>query len=107
VRHDLAALWAGGARTRDHGLPHIGLRLLLVCRCAPIELAISNPSGENRANPVGSRSFGTQVSVGDRYVCDLLSGFLIIGVGIALSFVAISISALAGCKAPRRDWHRA
>jgi len=51
--------------------------------------------------------FFTQVSVGGSYVRDLLPGFLIIGVGIGFSFVPISISALAGVKHPRRDWHRA
>jgi EmrB/QacA subfamily drug resistance transporter len=38
----------------------------------------------------------TQVSVGGSYVSDLLPGFLIIALGMALCFVPISIAALAG-----------
>jgi EmrB/QacA subfamily drug resistance transporter len=40
----------------------------------------------------------TQVSVGGSYVTDLLPGFLIIALGLALCFVPISIAALAGVK---------
>jgi hypothetical protein len=42
--------------------------------------------------------FFTQVSVGGSYVSDLLPGFLIIALGMALCFVPISIAALAGVK---------
>jgi hypothetical protein len=38
----------------------------------------------------------TQVSVGGSYAADLLPGFLIIALGMALCFVPISIAALAG-----------
>jgi EmrB/QacA subfamily drug resistance transporter len=38
----------------------------------------------------------TQVSVGGSYAVDLLPGFLIIGVGLPFSFVAVSIAAVAG-----------
>ncbi|HSC91195.1 MAG TPA: DHA2 family efflux MFS transporter permease subunit [Gaiellaceae bacterium] len=38
----------------------------------------------------------TQVSVGGSYLGDLLPGFLVIAVGMAFSFVPISIAALAG-----------
>jgi EmrB/QacA subfamily drug resistance transporter len=41
----------------------------------------------------------TQVSVGGSYVGDLLPGFLIIAMGMAFSFVPISIAALAGIEA--------
>ena len=41
----------------------------------------------------------TQVSVGGSYLGDLLPGFLIIAIGMAFSFVAISIAALAGIEA--------
>jgi EmrB/QacA subfamily drug resistance transporter len=41
----------------------------------------------------------TQVSVGGSYVGDLLPGFLIIALGMAFSFVPISIAALAGIEA--------
>jgi EmrB/QacA subfamily drug resistance transporter len=41
----------------------------------------------------------TQVSVGGSYVQDLLPGFLIVAVGMAFSFVSISIAALAGIEA--------
>jgi hypothetical protein len=40
----------------------------------------------------------TQVSVDGSYVSDLLPGFLIIALGMALCFVPISIAALAGVK---------
>ena len=40
----------------------------------------------------------TQVSVGGSYAADLLPGFLIIALGMALCFVPISIAALAGVK---------
>jgi EmrB/QacA subfamily drug resistance transporter len=40
----------------------------------------------------------TQVSVGGSYAADLLPGFLIIALGMALTFVPISIAALAGVK---------
>ena len=40
----------------------------------------------------------TQVSVGGSYATDLLPGFLIIALGMALCFVPISIAALAGVK---------
>ena len=40
----------------------------------------------------------TQVSVGGSYASDLLPGFLIIALGMALCFVPISIAALAGVK---------
>ncbi len=42
--------------------------------------------------------FFTQVSVHGSYVTDLLPGFLLIGVGIGLAFVPISIAALAGVQ---------
>ena len=42
--------------------------------------------------------FFTQVSVGGSYVSDLLPGFLVIALGMALCFVPISIAALAGVK---------
>jgi MFS family permease len=38
----------------------------------------------------------TQVSVGGSYLGDLLPGFLVIAIGMAFSFVPISIAALAG-----------
>ncbi len=38
----------------------------------------------------------TQISVGGSYVNDLLPGFILIGVGLGFSFVAVSIAALAG-----------
>src|SRR5215208_2542424 len=41
----------------------------------------------------------TQVSVGGSYVGDLLPGFLIVAAGMGLSFVPISIAALAGVPA--------
>src|SRR5215218_9351387 len=41
----------------------------------------------------------TQVSVGGSYVGDLLPGFLIVAAGMGLSFVPISIAALAGIEA--------
>jgi MFS family permease len=41
----------------------------------------------------------TQVSVGGSYLGDLLPGFLIIALGMAFAFVAISIAALAGIEA--------
>ena len=41
----------------------------------------------------------TRVSVGGSYVQDLLPGFLIVAVGMAFSFVSISIAALAGIEA--------
>jgi MFS family permease len=41
----------------------------------------------------------TQVSVDGSYVRDLLPGFLIIAMGMAFAFVAISIAALAGVEA--------
>jgi EmrB/QacA subfamily drug resistance transporter len=41
----------------------------------------------------------TQVSVGGSYVGDLLPGFLIVAIGMAFSFVPISIAALAGIEA--------
>jgi EmrB/QacA subfamily drug resistance transporter len=40
----------------------------------------------------------TQVSVGGSYVGDLLPGFLLVAVGMAFSFVPISIAALAGVR---------
>jgi len=40
----------------------------------------------------------TQVSVGGSYAADLLPGFLIVALGMALCFVPISIAALAGVK---------
>ena len=40
----------------------------------------------------------TQVSVGGSYLGDLLPGFLIIAIGMAFSFVPISIAALAGVE---------
>jgi len=41
----------------------------------------------------------TQVSVGGSYLGDLLPGFLVIAMGMAFSFVSISIAALAGVQA--------
>src|SRR6185312_5585574 len=41
----------------------------------------------------------TQVSVGGSYLGDLLPGFLVIAMGMAFSFVSISIAALAGVEA--------
>ena len=41
----------------------------------------------------------TQVSPGGSYVSDLLPGFLVVAVGMAFSFVSISIAALAGVPA--------
>jgi MFS family permease len=41
----------------------------------------------------------TQVSVGGSYLGDLLPGFLVIAMGMAFSFVSISIAALAGVPA--------
>jgi predicted MFS family arabinose efflux permease len=41
----------------------------------------------------------TQVSVDGSYLGDLLPGFLVIAVGMAFSFVSISIAALAGVQA--------
>jgi EmrB/QacA subfamily drug resistance transporter len=41
----------------------------------------------------------TQVSVGGSYLGDLLPGFLVIAIGMAFSFVSISIAALAGVQA--------
>ena len=50
----------------------------------------------------------TQVPVGGAYVADLLPGFLIIALGMALCFVPISIAALAGVsRRPRPDSPRA
>ena len=40
----------------------------------------------------------TQVSVGGSYAADLLPGFLIVALGMALCFVPISIAALAGVQ---------
>jgi MFS family permease len=40
----------------------------------------------------------TQVSVGGSYATDLLPGFLIVALGMALCFVPISIAALAGVR---------
>jgi EmrB/QacA subfamily drug resistance transporter len=40
----------------------------------------------------------TQISVGGSYVANLLPGFLLIGIGLGLSFVPISIAALAGIE---------
>ncbi len=40
----------------------------------------------------------TQVSVGGSYLADLLPGFLLVGIGMAFSFVPISIAALAGVE---------
>jgi EmrB/QacA subfamily drug resistance transporter len=40
----------------------------------------------------------TQVSVGGSYLGDLLPGFLLVGIGMAFSFVPISIAALAGVE---------
>ena len=40
----------------------------------------------------------TQVSVGGSYLGDLLPGFLVIAIGMAFSFVPISIAALAGVR---------
>ncbi len=40
----------------------------------------------------------TQVSVGGSYLGDLLPGFLVIAMGMAFSFVSISIAALAGIE---------
>jgi EmrB/QacA subfamily drug resistance transporter len=40
----------------------------------------------------------TQVSVGGSYLRDLLPGFLVVAVGMAFSFVSISIAALAGIE---------
>jgi EmrB/QacA subfamily drug resistance transporter len=40
----------------------------------------------------------TQISVGGSYIADLLPGFLLIGIGLGLSFVPISIAALAGIE---------
>ncbi|HSL64477.1 MAG TPA: MFS transporter [Gaiellaceae bacterium] len=40
----------------------------------------------------------TQVSVGGSYLGDLLPGFLLVAVGMAFSFVPISIAALAGVR---------
>jgi hypothetical protein len=40
----------------------------------------------------------TQVSVGGSYAADLLPGFLLVALGMALCFVPISIAALAGVK---------
>jgi hypothetical protein len=40
----------------------------------------------------------TQVSVGGSYVGDLLPGFLLVAIGMAFSFVPISIAALAGVR---------
>jgi EmrB/QacA subfamily drug resistance transporter len=40
----------------------------------------------------------TQVSVGGSYLGDLLPGFLVIAMGMAFSFVSISIAALAGVQ---------
>jgi EmrB/QacA subfamily drug resistance transporter len=44
-------------------------------------------------------AYFTQVSVGGSYVGDLLPGFLLIGAGLGLSLVPISIAALAGVRA--------
>ena len=44
-------------------------------------------------------AYFTQVSVGGSYVSDLLPGFLLIGAGLGLSLVPISIAALAGVRA--------
>jgi MFS family permease len=41
----------------------------------------------------------TQVSVEGSYIGDLLPGFLIVSLGMAFSFVSISIAALAGVEA--------
>src|SRR5215218_2060704 len=41
----------------------------------------------------------TQVSVGGSYLGDLLPGFLVLAMGMAFSFVSISIAALAGIEA--------
>jgi MFS family permease len=41
----------------------------------------------------------TQVSVGGSYLVDLLPGFLLVAMGMAFSFVPISIAALAGIEA--------
>jgi EmrB/QacA subfamily drug resistance transporter len=47
----------------------------------------------------GGLVYFTQVSVDGSYVADLLPGFLIVAMGMAFSFVAISIAALAGVQA--------
>src|ERR671910_12938 len=49
----------------------------------------------------------TQVSVDGSYAANLLPGFLIIALGMALCFVPISIAALAGSARPRRGSRRA
>ena len=46
----------------------------------------------------GGILYFTQVSVGGSYLADLLPGFLLIGIGVGFSFVAISIAALAGIE---------
>ncbi|MEJ7630541.1 MAG: MFS transporter [Nocardioidaceae bacterium] len=46
---------------------------------------------------LGMLSF-TRIGVGDSYVTALLPGFLIVGLGMALCFVPISIAALAGVR---------
>jgi EmrB/QacA subfamily drug resistance transporter len=47
----------------------------------------------------GGLLYFTQVSVDGSYVRDLLPGFLVIAMGMAFSFVSISIAALAGVEA--------
>lgn len=44
-------------------------------------------------------AYFTQVSPGGSYVTDLLPGFLVVAMGMAFSFVSISIAALAGVPA--------
>jgi MFS family permease len=41
----------------------------------------------------------TQIPVHGHYAADLLPGYLLVGVGIAFSYVPVSIAALAGVKA--------
>jgi EmrB/QacA subfamily drug resistance transporter len=47
---------------------------------------------------VGGLAYFTQISVHGTYLVDLLPGFLLIGMGLGLSLVPISIAALAGIE---------
>lgn len=45
---------------------------------------------------LGGMLWYTQIPVHGRFVADLLGGYLLVGVGLALSFVSVSIAALSG-----------
>ena len=52
----------------------------------------------------GGMLFYAQIPVHSQFVSNLLPGYLLVGVGMALAFVAVSIAALSGVGPARRDW---